>query len=438
MKKSFKNVPFNPGKFPFFYGWLILGFGTAGMLMSIPGQTVGVSVFTDFLINELSIPRNYLSLAYLVGTIGSALLMTRAGKLYDKLGARTLGTVISFSLGLVLLFLSFSAQITTFFRRLLPGAGTIIIPFIIMSLGFFLVRFTGQGSLTLLSKNMVMEWFEKKRGFANAILGVSVSFGFSYAPRLLDGLIGRFTWQGAWRVLAVIVGGGFAFLVFIFFRNKPEDHGLKPDGSAKIRKRKTHTETTAVKDFTLKEARRTYTFWLLTFALMLSALIVTAFTFHVVSIFESKGLTRTQAIGIFLPSSIIAIGFQFLGSYLSDYIKLKYLILTQLFGQILLCLGIIFLKPGFPVVLIIIGMGINQGLFGVNGNVAWPRFFGRTHLGAVSGFGTAWLVAGSAVGPYLFSLIFDTSGTYMYAALGSLVVVSLLLIGSFKANQPTG
>ena len=74
------NIPFAPASFPVFYGWIILAAGTIGMLMSIPGQTMGVSVFTDKLIRDLAVDRSNLSLAYFFGTLSSGLMITRAGK----------------------------------------------------------------------------------------------------------------------------------------------------------------------------------------------------------------------------------------------------------------------------------------------------------------------------------------------------------------------
>ena len=41
---------------PFYYGWVILVVAAIGVLASIPGQTMGVSVFTDHYIRELSLP----------------------------------------------------------------------------------------------------------------------------------------------------------------------------------------------------------------------------------------------------------------------------------------------------------------------------------------------------------------------------------------------
>ena len=96
------NKPFQVSKFPFFYGWVILAAGTIGILMSIPGQTMGVAVFTESLLSDLQINRNSLSLAYLVGTLGSGLIITRAGKLYDKYGARVMAFIAGVMLGLML------------------------------------------------------------------------------------------------------------------------------------------------------------------------------------------------------------------------------------------------------------------------------------------------------------------------------------------------
>ena len=83
--------------------WLM---GTFGVLMSVPGQTIGVSVFTDSLIDALSISRDQLSFAYMFGTILSSLMLTRAGKLYDRIGIRLVASGASLMLGLALIYLS--------------------------------------------------------------------------------------------------------------------------------------------------------------------------------------------------------------------------------------------------------------------------------------------------------------------------------------------
>ena len=92
--------PFDIRRLPFYYGWLIWLFSTLGILASIPGQTMGMAVFTDHFIETLHLSRTQLSMAYLVGTVGSSLFLTRAGRWYDKFGGRLTVTVTSAALAL--------------------------------------------------------------------------------------------------------------------------------------------------------------------------------------------------------------------------------------------------------------------------------------------------------------------------------------------------
>jgi sugar phosphate permease len=307
--------------------------------------------------------------------------------------------------------------------------------FAVMAAGFFLLRFSGQGMLTLASRNMVMEWYDRRRGLANAVMGVSISFGFSYAPRLFDDLIRASSWRLAWREIAVATAL-FALLAFIFYRDTPEAHGMKPDGPLGEKRRENHPESATGRDFTLPEARKTYAFWVFSASLFMSGLVITAYTFHIVSIFGDAGMDRARAVGVFLPAAVVAVVVEFSGSSLSDYVKLKYLLMVQLVGLAVLTTSIALLAPGLPVLGAIVGQGLMQGVFGILSNVTWPRFYGRAHLGAISGFVLALTVFGTAVGPYVFSLGRDVVGTYGAPALVCTGIGVLLFIGATKAERP--
>ena len=374
--------------FPFFYGWVVLGAGTLGVLMSIPGQTIGVSVFTDFLLEALGLERLQLSLAFLVGTLAGAALLSPAGRLYDRWGARAVGVSAALVLALVLLNLS----------RLTSRAGGIG-AFVYIAVSFFVLRFAGQGVLTVVSRNMAMKWFDRRRGLANAFLGVATSFGFSYAPRLLDGFIETWGWRGAFKVQALLCAG-FACFALLVYRDDPHRYGLVPDGRLRqsvppARRIKTHPE----RDYTLGEAVRTRVFWIHSLTLWLSAVAFTAFTFHVVSIFELSGMGREQAVGIFLPAAVVAVVLQALGSYLSDFLSLKVFCLVQLVGVVLASVGLFALGPGWSILLIILGKGMIQAMFSINVALAWPRYFGLAHVGAISGLAMAWATATPPVRP---------------------------------------
>ena len=430
------NKPFQVSKFPFFYGWVILAAGTIGILMSIPGQTMGVSVFTESLLSDLQINRNNLSLAYLVGTLGSGLIITRAGKLYDKHGARVMAFIAGVMLGLMLVYLTRIDRLVEFLKEL-GWLSPAVLTFILLAFGFWGIRFFGQGLLTMVSRNMVMKWFNRRRGLANAVLGIFSALGFSVAPKILDEVIQRLEWRGAWIFLAILVGIVFAVFVIFVYRDNPEDCGCVADGKLGAVKKSRRPPSLPDHDFTLKEARKTIAFWAFTLGLSLSALYISGLTFHVVSVFEASGLTREQGLGIFSPTSLIAVGIQFLGGYASDYIRLKFLLVLFALGMTVSIVGLTMLGgSSLGYWMIIGGNGVVWGLYTVLIGVTWPRFYGLKNLGAISGFSLSWTVIGSALGPYMFSLSMDLTGSYDLVAWICLAIAVFLVALAFKADNP--
>ena len=90
---------------------------TFGMLASIPGQTMGVGVFSEYLISKTGLNRIELSFAYMMGTILSSLILPFAGKLLDRIGARIMILATGIGLGVSLLFF---AQTVTLINSLSP------------------------------------------------------------------------------------------------------------------------------------------------------------------------------------------------------------------------------------------------------------------------------------------------------------------------------
>ena len=166
------NWPFSPKKFPFFYGWVVWGFSTLGILFSIPGQTMGLAVFTDSFIEVLGLSRTELSLAYLIGTVGSSLFLARAGRWYDIFGGRTMITIASVALSLMIIYVSYVDILSA------SLGGSVWLSFTLIMIGYFGVRFFGQGVLTSCSRNVLLLWFIKKRGLVGGMRNVFVSLGF--------------------------------------------------------------------------------------------------------------------------------------------------------------------------------------------------------------------------------------------------------------------
>jgi len=423
----------NPAKSPVFYGYVVLVIGSIGIYCSIPGQTIGVSVFTDPVKDALGLSRNQFSNAYMIGTILSSLVIGRAGIWFDKYGARYVAFFAALSLAFSLWLCSWSAHMSVFMKEFL-NLDSWMVPFIIMTLLFFMLRFSGQGVLTMASRNMIMIWFDKNRGKVNAFSSVAISFGFSSSPLWINYLIEGYSWEGAWQMLALglLV---FSFFVLQLYKNKPEEHGLLPDGT--VKSITTDLESLIVgKQFTLKEAKGTRAFWMYGLILAFNSFFITGLTFHVVSIFASEGYLKSDAISIFLPGSVVAVTISTLFNFLSDYLQLKWYLYLMIFGGIIASIGFLYLPTPFGIPLLIAGFGIMGGFFAVLNAIVWPRFYGRNNLGAITGKIMGLLILASALAPPIFSLCFSTFGSYKLLGYLGLAFLLFLVVGSVKANNP--
>lgn len=431
------NFPIAPAKVPFFYGWIIVVVATLGIIASMPGQTMGVSVFTPKLEAAMRLSRTQLSLAYAIGTITSGLLLTKGGRLVDRFGVRIMMMLASSCLAVSLLILSMCDRISDTIESVVGSALHVVVAMCVSTVGFFLIRFWGQGMMAMVARVMVGKWFQRRRGLAVGLSGVFASFGFSTSPLFLNMLVEAFGWRNAYGVLAALVGGGMGLVAWIFYRERPEDFGLLKDGrdySAVDAEKQ--TDAVVQRDFTLSEARRSFEFWLYSFGLGTHGMIITGFTFHMIAIGNAAELPEGRILTIFLPMSVISVVSNLTGGWISDKTKLKYLLMVQQTGIAVGTVGLALLSLPVGPVMTIAGFGVAGGLFGCLVGVTYPRFFGLLHLGAISGQNMSVMVLMSALGPIIFAVSQSISGSFMPGILLCVVLPVITLMATFPSGNP--
>lgn len=412
--------------------------------MSIPGQTAGVSVFTDHLIAATGLSRLALSNAYLIGTLTSGLLLPFGGVFIDRFGARLAVIGASLWLAITLIYLSISTHLAQWTSTGLSLDSSVPVAFVLLCIGFVSLRFSGQGMLTLVSRTTLGKWFDRRRGLASGTAGVFVSCGFSAAPLLLSFFIDGFGWRGAWLSLAALVGLGMGTIGWLFYRDNPEECGLVMDGQAPNpffsyrpvtapAPKSSHlpdissnpSEQSAVsqaaqdyvstrRDFTRAEALATLAFWVVTLALASQALTITGITFHIVDLGASVGLPQKQTVAIFLPIAIVSMLTGYIIGTISDRAKLRMLFIGMMIFEAIGIAGMTHLDSGVLRIFAIVGLGISGGCFGTLSAVSLPRYFGRQHLGAISGVQMMTLVIASAIGPSLLAIFNTIFASYRY------------------------
>ncbi len=433
------DFPLSPRRFRPFYGWYILAISTIGVIFSIPGQTMGFSVFTDVLIRELELTRVQLSLAYCLGTVASGLTLPWLGSVFDRLGARRMIVFAAIVTGLTLYYLSLSRVLLQTISALIPSASRVVIAFSLIALGFYLIRAAAQGVLTMSSRNAVGKWFEKRRGLVFGINGAITAFAFSFAPRGLDLLRENYGWQGAWILLGTLSIFVMAVLGWLFVRDNPEECGLEMDGGWEPKVKpghKPHADTVTRRDYTRKEAISTGSFWIFNLSFSFFALFSTAFTFHIMSIGGENGWGREAITGLFVPMAALSVIANLVVGWLSSRSHIKYSLVGMNLAALAGVIGTIYLTTKIGTLAFVIGNGVCGGAFTALVGISIPRFFGRKHLGAISGLTMSSMVAASGMGPIIFSLSLSITKSYVPILWACALLPLLLSVVAFWANNP--
>ena len=427
------SFPFSPSGFPFYYGWLALVVAIIGMLASVPGQTIGFSVFSEPLMAVSEMSRLRICFAYFLGTMGSSLFLKRAGLFYDRQGGRIQMVLAGLSMGILLFLLSQLAHIFGFLLHL-PGQVGSLAVFIVMSLGFMGIRYAGQGVLMLTSRNLIGKWFVRRRGFVASVAGLAMAVGFSLTPPLFQAMISSLGWSGCYQCLSL---GMITVTLFswLFYRDNPEECGLQVDGKEQGSGASEESGIGGA-SLSLASAQRSLAFWSLLAALCLYGLVITALSFHIKDIGRAAGISQEKAINLFIPLALISGGCGLVSGWLSDKIQLRYIICLMMGGCVAGFSGMSFLRTGSGYYAAIAGLGVAGGCFSVLSGAAIPHFFGRGYLGEINGYQMACLVFSTATGPLLFALCRHFTSGYSLAFLLSAVLAAANFVLAAKIRHP--
>lgn len=404
--------PDNPPRL--YFGWPMLGIACLTTIATSPGQSfIAGGLFADSYETGLGLSKTQISLAYMAATVCASIPLTLVGKASDHYGPRRVMLAVSIGLALACGYMG-----------LVQG-------FWMLLVGFFLLRFLGQGALSVLSGHTVALWFEKRLGTAEAIRTTSMSAAVLLLPIPVAGLINAFGWHWAYPILGVLVLLLTLPWVTLFFRNRPEDAGQVLD------QHEIPTQPLPGEDepeilppndpaFTLKQALSTRAYWALAGVPILSGFVGTAIVFHLTGLvgagqfFEGTETEISQAnlalgAAVMLPWGIASGLSMPVAGWLVDRIRPRHLLAAS---PPILALAIIVLWMAVSLNVrsfFFLGMGI----FGVSQACAMAaagptiaRWFGRANHGSIRGFTSTLGVIGTACGPIVLGLSSDTFDGY--------------------------
>ena len=401
-------------------------------ICSSPGQTFAVSAFTPALRDGLGLSNSSLSLAYMLGTFLAAFPLSLIGPLSDRWGLRRVTTIVIAGLSL-----------TCFMASMVVGFWGLFAVFLML-------RFLGQGALTLLGGHSISMWFRTKLGRVSAVMSIGTAIAFAWVPQWLAESIVEHGWRATFVMMATIVAVVMFPTMLFLFRNRPEDLGLWVDGlrgDAPQKKPSVNSspqgeQSGACKtpnpslDWELSEANQTPAFWIMAATNAIWAMVGTGVVFHLFTLCSDRGFSPQLPPSLFKAFGLSMLAMQLLGGILTDFLVLRRLLGI---GVVMLTLGMIMICQGdsqwsFYCYAIVFGAG--QGLLIAINSVIWVRYYGREHLGKIRGMVWCMTVAGSGCGPFFMGLSRDHLGSFEASLWGFTALMSPLTLFAWFADAP--
>src|SRR3712207_2134616 len=127
-----------------YYGWVVVAIAAAAMVGTLPGRTQGLGLITEPLLRDYGMSRVAYGQLNLVATLVGSLFCIGVGTAIDRHGSRVVVTLLTLSLGAVVVAMS--------------GAP----PVAVLAVLITLTRGLGQSALSIVSIAMVGKWFQRR------------------------------------------------------------------------------------------------------------------------------------------------------------------------------------------------------------------------------------------------------------------------------------
>lgn len=409
-------------RLPFFYGYVMLPLSMLMQIGTSPGQTFAVSAFTPALLSSLQLSESRLALAYMLGTLFAAVPLSAVGPISDRFGLRLASLTVVGALA-----------VSCYLASMITGFATL--------LGvFFLLRFLGQGSLTLLSGNTTAMWFRSRLGRVSAVISIGTAAAFAWVPGMISDSITEYGWRETYRMIAWMLVLGLLPLMTLLFRNRPEDMGQQLDGIASgddsQGDRSSSVGDNHEHSMRLSEALRTGSYFVLGLTNAVWAMVGTGIVFYLFTLCADRGFHEDTASALFKTFGLSMLSLQLVGNVLIDFARVNRLLGI---GTSMLSLGLLvawMADTSTRMHCFAVLFGGGQGMLIAVSGVAWVRFYGRKHLGSIRGAVWCATVAGSGCGPLIMGSIKDITGSYDLAILIFLALMAPLSLASWFVQPP--
>ncbi len=381
----------------------VIIFGFIFTFFSSFGQSFFLGLFNAPIRNELGISHGQFGNIYATATIFSSLLLIWVGKKIDEY------QIIYYSF-FVIFLLFFSTLFFSFINSI-----------IFLSIGIFLMRFSGQGLMSHTSTTTISRFFERSRGKALSTIWFGLSSAEFILPVLVTYLFVIYSWRSVWQGIAIIIIIFLPFVVLYTIKKIKLDSREKDLDSKKIFK---------IKSWNRKEVIKDYRFYIVSLNMLAMPWIATGVFVYQSFISDSKMWNIYTIPKAFMVYSLASIVTLFFSGFLVDKFTSRKLI-PIMNVPLLIAMFVLFYYQHEMSAFVFLGLvGISNGLANVLGSSTWAEIYGVKFIGSIKALTTAFMVFSTAFGTAVFGLMIDNGFSIENIAFvsGIYIVISLFLL----------
>ena len=397
-----------------FYGWWIVIAASIQGMFGNGTISSGFPIFFQPIRETLGINYAQMSLVFGLARAEGGMGGPIVGWLVDRYGSRRFVIFGGFlaAIGLILL-----SRATTYWQLMFLFVA-------VVSLG----KTAGLGQTLMATVN---QWFIRRRALAMSTLMTAFAGGGAIVVPLLGIGISNLGWRQTLLYAGIFVGL-ISFIVSLVIRSKPEDMGLLPDGDLP-KENADRVDVIQDKDgsgdqrseFTVRQALRTKTFWLMLLGVVTRVSATNAIIVHLFPILEQEGLGPQTASFYASFMFFLAIPLRFLLGIAGDKLEPRKLLFFGMNLGAVSLLALLWVNSIVGVIIFILCLAVVEGVTSVNW-IMLGDYFGRGRFASLMGFMSVFHNIGLVITPIYAGWIKDTTGSYdmVLATLAPLFVVS--------------
>ena len=232
----------------------------------------------------------------------------------------------------------------------------------------------------------VNQWFIRRKALAMSTLMTAFAGGGAIVVPLLHLGIANLGWRDTLLWVGIFVCA-LTIPVCLVLRSRPEDMGLRPDGDAapSASPGQARAARRDARDFTVREALVTATFWLMLLGVVARVSATNAIIIHIFPMLEGEGLKPSEASLYVSAMFFLAIPLRFVMGVAGGMLSPRKILFGGLNIGALGLLALLLMDGHAGAIIFVLALAVVEGVSSVNW-IMLGDYFGRSRFASLMGF----------------------------------------------------